>query len=88
MSDDKKSETIEERYAKASDYVKRYFHSSRKLYRVILKALPPLQVNDQFNKDNIELAIKAGKVLDLLGEASRTWNISIHWLFTVCMGLE
>ncbi|KZT87961.1 hypothetical protein Nizo1840_0649 [Lactiplantibacillus plantarum] len=84
MSDDKKSETIEERYAKASDYVKRYSHSSRKLYRVILKALPPLQVNDQFNKDNIELAIKAGKVLDLLGEASRTWNISIHWLFTVC----
>lgn len=84
MSDDNKSASIEERYAKASDYLKRYSHSSRKLYQVILKVLPPLQVNDQYDEDNIDLAIKAGKILDLLGEASRTWNISIHWLFTVC----
>lgn len=84
MSDDKKSETIEEQYAKASDYLKRYSHSSRKLYQAILQALPPLQINDQLNSENIDLAIKAGKVLDLLGEASRTWNISIHWLFTIC----
>lgn len=84
MSDDKKSESIEVRYAKASDYLKRYSHSSRKLYRAILNALPSLQINDQYNKENIDLAIKAGKTLDLLGEASRTWNISIHWLFTVC----
>lgn len=84
MSDDKKSESIEERYAKASNYLNRYSHSSRKLYQAILKVLPPLQVNDQYDEDNINLAIKAGKILDLLGEASRTWNISIHWLFTVC----
>lgn len=84
MSDDKKPESIEERYAKASDYLKRYSHSSRDLYRVILKALPSLKVNNQYSEDNIDLAIKAGKILDLLGEASRTWNISIHWLFTVC----
>lgn len=84
MSDDKKQDSIEERYAKASDYLKRYSHSSRKLYQSILKALPSLQVNDQYSEDNIDLAIKAGKILDLLGEASRTWNISIHWLFTVC----
>lgn len=84
MSDAKKSESVEERYAKASNYLKRYSHSSRKLYQAILKVLPPLQVNDQYDEDNINLAIKAGKILDLLGEASRTWNVSIHWLFTVC----
>lgn len=22
--------------------------------------------------------------MDLLGEASRTWNVAIHWLYTVC----
>lgn len=49
-----------------------------------MKALPPLKINDQYNSENIDLTIKAGKLLDLLGEASRTWNISIHWLFTVC----
>ncbi|WP_278587843.1 hypothetical protein [Limosilactobacillus pontis] len=84
MSDDKKSETIEDRHAKATDYLKRYSHSNRQLYQAILHTLPPLQINDQFNSENIDLAIKAGEVLDLLGEASRTWNISIHWLFTVC----
>ncbi|MBB1124558.1 hypothetical protein [Limosilactobacillus albertensis] len=84
MSDDKKAETIEEQYAKATDYLKRYSHSNRQLYQAILHALPPLKINDQFNSENIDLAIKAGEVLDLLGEASRTWNISIHWLFTVC----
>ena len=84
MSDDKKQESVEERYASAVDYLKRYSHSSRKLYQAILKALPPLKTNNQYDSENIDLVIKVGKVLDLLGEASRTWNISIHWLFTVC----
>lgn len=84
MSDEKKSESIEERYEKAKNYLKRYSHSSRKLYQAILKALPPLKVNDQYDSENIDLTIKAGKIMDLLGEASRTWNVAIHWLYTVC----
>lgn len=84
MPEDKKTESIEDRYAKAADYMQRYSHSNRKLYQAILDALPPLKINDQYNVENIDLAIKAGKLLDLLGEASRTWNVSVHWLFTVC----
>lgn len=84
MSDEKKSESIEERYEKAKNYLKRYSHSSRKLYQAILKALPPLKVNDQYDSESIDLTIKAGKIMDLLGEASRTWNVAIHWLYTVC----
>lgn len=84
MSDDKKQESIEEKYTKAVNYLKQYSHSSRKLYQEILKVLPPLKANNQYDSENIDLAIKVGKTLDLLGEASRTWNISIHWLFTVC----
>lgn len=84
MVEKNKSDDVEQLFAKASDYLKRYSHSNRKLYRAILNVLPPLKVNEQYSSDNIKLVIKAGKILDLLGEASRTWNISIHWLFTVC----
>ena len=80
MSDEKKSESIEERYEEAKNYLKRYSHSGRKLYQAILKALPPLKVNDQYDSESIDLTIKAGKIMDLLGEASRTWNVAIHWL--------
>lgn len=78
------TESIEEQYAKANNYLKRYSHSNRELYRAILNALPSLKINGKHDSKNIDLTIKAGKVLDLLGEASRTWNVSIHWLFTVC----
>lgn len=77
-------ETLDEKYAKANKFLKRYSHSSRKLYKAIINALPSLKNGNNYNFEAIELAIQAGKIMDLLAEPSRTWNVSIHWLYTVC----
>lgn len=68
----------------ASSYINRYSHSKRALYKAIIEALPPLKINGNYDLDAIKLAITAGQIMDQLAEASRTWNISIHWLYTVC----
>lgn len=80
----KKQKVSKELYEVASGYIKRYSHSSRELYKAIIAALPPLKQGDICNPEAISLAIKAGEIMDLLAEASRTWSISIHWLYTVC----
>lgn len=77
--------TPERKYAIAKKYLKRYSHSSRDLYKAIIDVLPPLKVPaGTFDLDAINLAIKAGEIMDLLAEPSRTWSISIHWLYSVC----
>lgn len=85
MKQTKSSENVDDLYAKAVDYITRYLHSSRGFYRAVLNALPPLKINGEYNAENIELAIKVGKIFDSLGESSRTWNVSKHWIFTVCL---
>lgn len=85
MADSKsKQDDLQKKYQLAIRYRQRYAHSNRSLYKAILEALPNLNDGDDIDQGAVDLTIKAGKVMDLLGEASRTWNISIHWLFTVC----
>lgn len=81
---DKKQLSPEDLYGKASRLLKRYAHSSRDLYKTIIDTLPPLKQGDTYDLDAINLALKAGKIMELLAEPSRTWSISIHWLYTVC----
>jgi hypothetical protein len=84
MKKEEKTETVEEKYHKALNYFNRYSHSRRGLHKAIIKALPPLKNENGYDAVAINLAIKAGKIMDLLSEPSRTWNVSVHWLYTVC----
>ncbi|EDX43542.1 P-loop NTPase family protein [Limosilactobacillus reuteri] len=74
----------EEKYVLADNYLKCYSHSSKKLHKAIIDALPALKNGKAYNPKAIDLAIMAGKIMDMLAEASRAWNISIHWLYMVC----
>src|SRR5699024_9477127 len=80
----KKELSPEEKYSKATKYISRYSHSNRKLYKAIIDALPPCKRGNSLDTDAIALTLRAGKIMDLLAESSRTWNISIHWIYTVC----
>lgn len=80
----KKELSPEEKNGKAAKYISRYSHSNRKLYKAIIDALPPCKRGNSLDTDAIALTLRAGKIMDLLAESSRTWNISIHWIYTVC----
>lgn len=85
MNKNKKDEpTLNDLYEEALDIRKRYSHSRRKLYKAILGSLPPLGSKEMPDAAAVKIAIKAGKIMKLLGEASRAWSITVHWLFTVC----
>lgn len=85
MNKNKKDEpTLNDLYEEALDIRKRYSHSHRKLYKAILGSLPPLGSKEMPDAAAVKIAIKAGKIMKLLGEASRAWSITVHWLFTVC----
>lgn len=79
-----KTLTVEDKYELAINYLSRYSHSCRKLYKAILEALPPLVKDGDYDSEAIDLTIEAGKIMDSLAEPSRTWNFSIHWIYTVC----
>lgn len=84
-TDDEEAEAIAKRHKAAAKVLKRYCHTSLPLTESINAVLPPLEdVNGTPDDDAAKLTLKAGAVLDLLGERSVRWGISIHWLYTVC----
>lgn len=68
MNKNKKDEpTLNDLYEEALDIRKRYSHSHRKLYKAILGSLPPLGSKEMPDAAAVKIAIKAGKIMKLLG---------------------